>query len=377
MLGRVKLKLMCIRELCVVSTCSWSKVIGAMYARSSEDTSETITKQHTTETAAPDLVRSLKSSSVFGYTSSALTRSGKLKIICVKSPNLARFALAARAEGERAEVAARLAAAAVPCLRRALCVVGEKRARVHITARCLGRLARGMASAGEQLYTLQGVADDIRDDGRSRLDFRHFTLEVGLFPQTGGSARLQVGGTDVLVAVTTELAEPDVASPDMGIVLVSIDCGPGPIAATLPNYSSSSSTPEERVLWLEAAMQPLYASTSIPDALRALCIVSGVQCWQLRVHAQLLRVDGCPLDAISLAAAAALRSTRIPRMSAGGAVDEEEEEPALKKKKKGTQGGQLDLDLDESLDDSVPFDCRFYAPASALPRRAPTPVPRP
>ena len=65
-----------------------------------------------------------------------------------------------------------------------------------------------MSSASEQQYTLQGVAGDLRDDGRGRLDFRHLTLEVCLFPQAGGSARLQVGGTDVLVAVTPELAEP-------------------------------------------------------------------------------------------------------------------------------------------------------------------------
>eukprot|EP00966_Prymnesium_polylepis_P208437 4829038-Prymnesium_polylepis.1 len=146
-----------------------------------------------------------------------------------------------------------------------------------------------MASAAEQLYTLQGVADDLRDDGRGRLDFRHLTLEVGLFPQAGGSARLQVGGTDVLVAVTAELAAPAAESPDLGSVLVSVDCGPGATASALPDYAGSSSSPDERVLWLEAALQPIYSRTSIPDSLRALCIVVGAQCWQLRLHAQLLR----------------------------------------------------------------------------------------
>ena len=63
-----------------------------------------------------------------------------------------------------------------------------------------------MASSAEVLYSLQGVANYFRDDGRGRLDYRHLTLEVGLFPQASGSSRLQLGATDVLVAVTAELA---------------------------------------------------------------------------------------------------------------------------------------------------------------------------
>ncbi|KAL3901398.1 MAG: hypothetical protein SGPRY_012281, partial [Prymnesium sp.] len=72
-----------------------------------------------------------------------------------------------------------------------------------------------MASAAEQLYTLQGVADELREDGRGLLDFRHISLEMGLFPQAGGSARIQMGGIDALIAVTPELAETLPDSPDM------------------------------------------------------------------------------------------------------------------------------------------------------------------
>jgi len=65
------------------------------------------------------------------------------------------------------------------------------------------------------------------------------------------------------------------------------------------------------------------------------------------VHAQLISCDGCPLDALALGVRAALQSTRVPRMTAVG----------------GGEGGPppsggapLDLDLDESLDESLPFD---------------------
>ncbi|KAL1524768.1 hypothetical protein AB1Y20_019651 [Prymnesium parvum] len=206
-----------------------------------------------------------------------------------------------------------------------------------------------MASAAEQRYTLHGVAADLRDDGRARLDFRPLSLEVHLFPQASGSARAVAGAAEVLVGVTAELAAPPADAPDMGQVLLSIDCGPAASAARLPEYAAAA---DERLLWLEEALRALFSRESIPEALRTLCIARGTQCWVLRVHAQLLRLDGCPLDLISLAAAAALAATRVPRVSGGGA-----DELGGGKRQRAAGGGKQDLDLDESLDESVPFDC--------------------
>ena len=49
--------------------------------------------------------------------------------------------------------------------------------------------ATGGTSKGELTYTLEGVAADLRADGRGRLDYRHLTLELALqalraFPTT-------------------------------------------------------------------------------------------------------------------------------------------------------------------------------------------------
>ena len=66
MFGKVMLTLMRIRSPRVVSTYRWSVVTGVKYARSSDTTSRKITLRETIETAAPEPVRSLKSSCVFG-----------------------------------------------------------------------------------------------------------------------------------------------------------------------------------------------------------------------------------------------------------------------------------------------------------------------
>lgn len=46
-----------------------------------------------------------------------------------------------------------------------------------------------MLSPGEIRFIRNSVVDDIRVDGRSRLDFRPLSLETGLLPQANGSAR--------------------------------------------------------------------------------------------------------------------------------------------------------------------------------------------
>lgn len=217
-----------------------------------------------------------------------------------------------------------------------------------------------MSSAAELDYVLAGCADDVREDGRSCLDVRHFCLELDILPQVGGSCRLRSPGTELVVGVVAVLAEPDASfgSQDAGRILVSVGInGPGDVvAANLPEYENAAKLLEEKRLWLESALSKLYSFASVPDALRTLCIVPGRQCWELRIHVQVLRADGCPLDAASLAIRGALHATRVPHVVE---VDTASADQTVDGKKPTTNvAGQapLDLDLDETLDDSTPFN---------------------
>ena len=212
-----------------------------------------------------------------------------------------------------------------------------------------------MPSAAEIVYTLQGAADDLREDGRARLDFRHLSLEVGLMPQASGSARLRAGGAEVIVGVVAVLGEPSSAAPELGRITIAVSCGPGETAAQgLPEYTptSGSRSIDDKRLWLEGALSQLYGQKSAPAALRTLCIAPGLQCWELRVHVQLIRTDGCPLDAAALAVRAALHDTRVPKVSVrgesgGGGNAAAPSERAL--------AVALELELDETLDEAEPF----------------------
>ena len=61
-------------------------------------------------------------------------------------------------------------------------------------------------SNAEREYIVGGVVDDLRNDGRGRLDYRQITIDLGVVPQSSGSARVRLGiipreTTDVIVAV--------------------------------------------------------------------------------------------------------------------------------------------------------------------------------
>ena len=58
-----------------------------------------------------------------------------------------------------------------------------------------------MISKAERTYVAEGIRQDVRGDGRSCSDYRPLKLELGTLPQASGSARCQLGATDVLVGV--------------------------------------------------------------------------------------------------------------------------------------------------------------------------------
>lgn len=215
-----------------------------------------------------------------------------------------------------------------------------------------------MASAAEIKFALEGAALDLREDGRACLDTRHSSLVVGVLPNCSGSAHLQTGAADVLVGVVAALAEPEPGAATSGRVSVSVSCGSGDaIAAGLPAYATrGGETLDDKRLWLEAALNQLYSPRASPAALRTLCIAEGKHCWELRAHVQLLRADGCPLDAAALALRSALHATCVPKATVSKASGGQASGTAA------SSNGALDIELDESLDEAKQFAADLSLP---------------
>ncbi|KAG7022551.1 Exosome complex component RRP42, partial [Cucurbita argyrosperma subsp. argyrosperma] len=81
-------------------------------------------------------------------------------------------------------------------------------------------------SVGEKLFIQGGIAQDLRTDGRRRLTYRPISVETDVISQANGSARVRMGGTEVIATVKAELGRPNAMQPDKGKVSIFVDCSP-------------------------------------------------------------------------------------------------------------------------------------------------------
>ena len=65
----------------------------------------------------------------------------------------------------------------------------------------------GLISQSEAEYIFQGLEKGIRNDGRLPTQYRPISLETGVLQQSSGSARCQLGFTEVLVSVKVRTQE--------------------------------------------------------------------------------------------------------------------------------------------------------------------------
>lgn len=78
-------------------------------------------------------------------------------------------------------------------------------------------------SKSERNFIIEGVKENIRSDGRTKLDYRTITLETAIVQQSNGSARVKLANTDVLVGIKVEIGSPDINFPDQGRIEVRVE----------------------------------------------------------------------------------------------------------------------------------------------------------
>ena len=191
----------------------------------------------------------------------------------------------------------------------------------------------------ERDFVLDGIDQDLRVDGRGRLDHRAMTLELGTTPQASGSARLRLGNTDVMVAVKADIGAPPAGYPTHGrlscAVELSASAGPAyegrggekagaELSRALERGLLGASAVGAASLSAAASGEKLNGSSRVGSAhgagaaldMSKLGIQKGKTCWVLRCDCLVLSADGSALDALSVAIKAALADCRIPKVTA-------------------------------------------------------------
>eukprot|EP00038_Savillea_parva_P019397 m.27393 g.27393 ORF g.27393 m.27393 type:complete len:165 (-) comp4407_c0_seq2:108-602(-) len=144
---------------------------------------------------------------------------------------------------------------------------------------------RPLLSRAERTYIEDGVAQNFRADGRQCVDMRDCVIERGVISNTNGSARVRVGGTDVLVGVKLEAAKPLTEYPNHGRIEFNVDCSAGASPAFVSRGGDSLSQE------LVSALRRLMDGGQGLD-LEALCIIPGARVWLLHVDAVVLECAG-------------------------------------------------------------------------------------
>jgi len=165
------------------------------------------------------------------------------------------------------------------------------------------------------------------------MDYRFFAVQTGVIPHANGSSRLQLDRTEILVSVKAELGEPEPEAPHQGKIVCSVDC----------TSSLALESEDERKnvnIQLTSGLTKVLCESKWLD-LSTLCVIKGKQCWTIYVDAMVLDSSGNLLDAICLAARAALITTTLPRIEVLG-------------QEEGNEGG-MEIQVSDDPNDAKPL----------------------
>jgi len=156
-------------------------------------------------------------------------------------------------------------------------------------------------------YVLKLLESGERVDGRKMDQFRDIKLETGIIKRAEGSTRIKIGKTDVIVGVKMDLGEPFPDIPDMGVLRTGAEFTP------IASEDFESGPPGEDATELARVVDRGIRESESID-LEKLCLKEGEKVWTVFVDVHIINHDGNLIDASALAAVAALKTAKIPKI---------------------------------------------------------------
>ncbi|MEM2873437.1 MAG: exosome complex protein Rrp42 [Nitrososphaerales archaeon] len=161
----------------------------------------------------------------------------------------------------------------------------------------------------EQLRKVQMIellSKEKRLDNRGLMDFRPITIETGVIEKANGSARVQVGNTQVIAGVKIEIGDPFPDTPDKGLLVVNTEVLP------LASAYAEPGPPDEDAIELARVVDRGVRESHMID-LSKLALIPGKKVLAVFVDVNVLNTDGNLLDATSYATVASIATSKMPR----------------------------------------------------------------
>ena len=167
-------------------------------------------------------------------------------------------------------------------------------------------------------YIKQVVAKGFRADGRKFDEYRQpISVEYGISAKSAeGSARVKIGGTEVVAGVKLDLGTPYSDRPDEGTIMVNVELLP------LSSTKYEAGPPDISAIEMSRVIDRGIRECDAVD-FKKLCVTPGEKVWMVFVDIYPVNADGNLFDACSLAALAALKDARFPKI-VDGVVDYKE-----------------------------------------------------
>lgn len=169
-------------------------------------------------------------------------------------------------------------------------------------------------------YILKILGKDERLDGRKLIDFREIEVEVNPISRAEGSARVNMGKTEVLVGVKLDFGSPFPDTPNEGMIRHEVELTP------LACEDFESGPPGEDAIELARVVDRAVRESHCID-LGDLCIEPGEKVWSVSIDMVIMNHDGNLIDAATLGAMVALSNAQMPKIKDDKIVREDYEKP--------------------------------------------------
>jgi len=144
-----------------------------------------------------------------------------------------------------------------------------------------------------------------RADDRKFDEFRNIEIETNLISKAEGSARVKIGNTQVVAGIKMAMGDPYPDTPDSGVMVTAAEL----IPLASPDFESGP--PRENAIELARVVDRGIRESEVIEVDK-LCIEPGEKIWMVFIDIHILDFDGNLFDAASLAALAALMTTKVP-----------------------------------------------------------------
>jgi exosome complex component RRP42 len=157
-------------------------------------------------------------------------------------------------------------------------------------------------------YALELAQKNKRNYGERGIDdFRNIIIEANVSKNAEGSAKVTMGKTIVIAGVKMEIGTPYPDTPNEGTLICSGEMNP------IADNDFEPGKPGEAAIELSRVIDRGIRESGAID-FEKLCIVPGEKVWNVLVDFYILNNDGNLIDACGIAAIAALKMARMPKL---------------------------------------------------------------